>query len=341
MPKRLFLIPFLVALALPPSMAAWAQEGFYRGKTISIVVGYGPGGGYDNAARLLARHLGKHIPGNPAIVVQNMAGAGSLRAANYVFGPAPQDGTVIASVNQSLPLFELLGRKGISFETARLGWLGSMQASNSVVVTWKSWGITTIDEAKKRDVPLGGTGDQADSNIHAVAINKLLGTRFRVINGYQGAREVHIAMERGEVAGRAGVTWSSLVAYDKAWITGNKINVLVQLGEKAEPDIPRVPLLQELVESAQDRQVVTLLTLPIVLGFSHWMGPGVPGERLRVMRAAYDATMRDREFIEDAKRISLDLTSKNSQEVEVLIKQAVATPKPVLLRLAKMLGWGH
>ena len=318
---------------------AEAQENFYRGKTISIVVGYGTGGGYDNAARILARHLGKHIPGSPAIVVQNMDGAGSLRAANYVYGPAAQDGTVIAGVNQSLPLFDLLGRKGVNFETAKLGWLGSMQASNSVVVTWKSWGIKTVEDAKTREVPLGGTGDLADSNIHAIAINKLLGTKFKVVNGYRGAREVHLAMERGEIAGRAGVTWSSIVAYDKPWLTDNKVDILVQLGDKLEPDIPRVPLLQDLVRSEDDKQVVMVLTLPIVLGFSHWMGPGVPPERLQIMRTAYDATMNDPEFIDDAKRISLDLNPKSSREVEMLIKQAVAIPKPTLQRLAHILEW--
>src|SRR4051794_32368659 len=171
------------AAAILCTSAAGAQESFYRGKTISIVVGYGTGGGYDNAARILARHFGRHVPGNPVVVVQNMDGAGSLRAANFVYGPAPQDGTVIAAVNQSLPLFDLLGRKGVNFQTGKLGSLGSMQASNSVVVTWKSWGIRGIDDAKTREVPLGGTGDLADSNIHAVAINKLLGTKFKVING--------------------------------------------------------------------------------------------------------------------------------------------------------------
>jgi tripartite-type tricarboxylate transporter receptor subunit TctC len=325
-----------MALQLATSAAA---DDFYRGKTINIIVGYGVGGGYDNAARLLSRHLGKHIPGNPSIVVQNMTGAGSLRAANHVYGPAPQDGTVIAAVNQSLPLFELTGRKGVNFVTSKLSWLGSIQASNSVVVTWKTWGVRTLADATKREVPLGGTGDLADSNVHAVVINRLLGTKFKVINGYKGARDVHLAVERGELAGRAGVTWSSLVAYDKAWIAENKIDVLVQLGDRPEPDIPLVPMLQNLAQSQDDKQVVAVLTLPVVLGFCHWMGPGVPPERLQIVRKAYQATMTDPAFINDAKRIALDVRPKTSAEVAALIKQAVATPKPALHRLAQILGW--
>ncbi len=332
-----WLAGFLLIFALPEP--ASAQDNFYQGKTVSIVVGYGIGGGYDNAARLIGRHIGRHIPGNPNVIVQNMEGAGSLRAANHVYGAAPQDGTVIAAVNQSMPVFELVGMKGVRFETAKLNWLGSLQASNSVIVTWKDSGIENLSDAMQREVPLGGSGETADSNVHAVAVNKLVGTRFKVINGYKGAREIHIAIERGEVAGRAGITWSSIVAYDKAWIADRKINVLVQLGDKPEPDLANVPMLQSLVKSDEDRQVVTVLTLPVVLGFSHWVGPGVPPERLAILRAAYAATMNDSKFIEEAKKSSILLAPKSAAEVEALIRAATATPKPVLGKVAELLGW--
>jgi tripartite-type tricarboxylate transporter receptor subunit TctC len=334
--KRLSLGLMVAAIA---GGAALADDNFYQGKTVSIVVGYGIGGGYDNAARLIGRHIGRHIPGSPNVIVQNMEGAGSLRAANHVFGAAPQDGTVIAAVNQSLPIFDLVGVKGVRFETAKMNWLGSLQASNSVLVTWKASGIASLADAKAREVPLGGSGETSDSNVHAVAVNKLLGTRFKVINGYKGAREIHIAIERGEVAGRAGITWSSIVAYDKPWIAENKINVLVQLGAKPDADLPKVPMLQDLVKSDEDRQVVTVLTLPVVLGFSHWVGPGVPKERLAILRAAYDATMRDPKFIEEAAKASILIAPKNAAEVEGLIRAAIATPRPVLAKVGELLGW--
>lgn len=319
--------------------ASRADDIFYQGKTISIVVGYGIGGGYDNAARLIGRHLGRHIPGNPNVIVQNMEGAGSLRAANHVYSAAPQDGTVIAAVNQSLPIFDLVGVKGVRFETAKLNWLGSLQASNSVLVTWKASGVASLADAKQRDVPLGGSGETSDSNVHAVAINKLAGTRFKVINGYKGARDIHIAIERGEVAGRAGITWSSIVAYDKPWIADRKINVLVQLGDKPEAELDDVPMLQDVVASDEDRQIVTVLTLPVVLGFSHWLGPGVPKERLTILRAAYDAMMTDPKFIEEAARASILISPKSAIQVETLIKAATSTPRPVLAKVGDLLGW--
>jgi tripartite-type tricarboxylate transporter receptor subunit TctC len=327
----------LLAAMLPT--ASFADDNFYQGKTVSIVVGYGIGGGYDNAARLIGRHLGRHIPGNPNVIVQNMEGAGSLRAANHVYSAAPQDGTVIAAVNQSLPIFDLVGVKGVRFETSKLNWLGSLQASNSVLVTWKASGVASLADAMQREVPLGGSGETSDSNVHAVAINKLAGTRFKVINGYKGARDIHIAIERGEVAGRAGITWSSIVAYDKPWIADGKINVLVQLGDKPDPDLPKVPMLQNVVTSDEDRQIVNVLTLPVVLGFSHWAGPGVPKDRLAILRAAYDATMNDPKFIEEAAKASILLSPKTAAEVETLIRAATSTPRPVLAKVGELLGW--
>jgi tripartite-type tricarboxylate transporter receptor subunit TctC len=336
MPKRL---SAGLVLALVACGVAHADDNFYQGKTVSIVVGYGIGGGYDNAARLIGRHIGRHIPGNPNVIVQNMEGAGSLRAANHVYGAAPQDGTVIAAVNQSLPIFDLVGVKGVRFEAARLNWLGSLQASNSVLVTWKASGVASLADAMQREVPLGGSGETSDSNVHAVAVNKLVGTRFKVINGYKGAREIHIAIERGEVAGRAGITWSSIVAYDKAWIADGKINVLVQIGGKPDPDLLKVPMLQDLVKSDEDRQVVTVLTLPVVLGFSHWVGPGVPKDRLATLRAAYDATMTDPKFIEEAAKASILIAPKSAAQVETLIRAATSTPRPVLAKVGELLGW--
>jgi hypothetical protein len=328
-----------LVLAFVACGAAHADDNFYQGKTVSIVVGYGIGGGYDNAARLIGRHLGRHIPGNPNVIVQNMEGAGSLRAANHVYGAAPQDGTVIAAVNQSLPIFDLVGVKGVRFEATKLNWLGSLQASNSVLVTWKASGVASLADAMQHEVPLGGSGETSDSNVHAVAVNKLVGTRFKVINGYKGAREIHIAIERGEVAGRAGITWSSIVAYDKAWIADDRINVLVQLGDKPEPDLLKVPMLQDLVKSDEDRQIVTVLTLPVVLGFSHWVGPGVPKDRLAILRAAYDATMKDPKFIEEAVKASILLAPKSAAQVETLIRAATSTPRPVLVKVGELLGW--
>jgi tripartite-type tricarboxylate transporter receptor subunit TctC len=318
---------------------AIADVPFYQGKTIRIVVGYPTGGGYDNAARLLARHIGKHIPGQPAVIVQNMEGAGSLRAANYVYGVGPQDGTVIASVNQSLPLLEMAGGKGIRFTSTKLKWLGSMQSSNSVLVTWKASGIRSLDIAKRIEAPLGTGGQTADSYIHVVAINRLLGTKFKIVAGYQGTQDISLAMERGEVAGRAGLTWATVIATQPNWIAEKKIDVLLQMGDKPEPDLPTVPLLQDLVTSQDDKQIVTLLTLPIILGFAHWVGPEVPDDRLAILRRAYDETMQDSEFLAEAAKSAMLIRSKKSDAIEALVKQAASTPGGVLAQFKAMLGW--
>ena len=199
----------LLATACLGGLAAHAASAqsvadFYKGKTIQIVVGFGAGGGYDLYARALGRHLGKHMPGNPTVVVQNMEGAGSVRAANYVYAGSPQDGTVIAAVNQNAPMYQLLGGAGAKFEAAQLQWLGSMTNSNGTVYTWHTSGIKTLDDAKLKEVPMGAVGAQSDSVIFPNLINELLGTKFKPITGYAGSTQIHLAMERGEVMGRGG-----------------------------------------------------------------------------------------------------------------------------------------
>ena len=319
---------------------SWADN-FYAGRTVTVIVGYGPGGGYDLNARLLARHLGKHIPGNPNVVVQNMAGAGSVRAANYVFKSAVQDGTVIAAVNQTLPLYALIGGEGIQFDPTKLQWLGSIEASNSVLVTFKSSTISNLAQAKERDVPLGGSGVGSDSNLHATALNNLLGTRFKVINGYQGAGDIHLAMERGEVAGRAGITWSSIVASNKRWLTENRINVLVQLGLSRDPDLPDAPLLTELVSNPDDKQLARLLTVPVAVGFAYWVGPNVDKERLGVLRTAFERVLSDKEFLADAAQSSMRLAPKSGAEIETLLAETTKVSKSVLDRFASMVRDGN
>ena len=236
-------------------IAASAQSvaDFYKGKTIQIVVGFGAGGGYDLYARALGRHLGKHVPGNPNVVVQNMEGAGSVRAANYVYAGSPQDGTVIAAVNQNAPMYQLLGGAGAKFEAAQLQWLGSMTNSNGTVYTWHTSGIKTLDDAKLKEVPMGAVGAQSDSVIFPNLINELLGTKFKPITGYAGSTQIHLAMERGEVMGRGGNSWASVQTANLSWIKENKINMLVQVGFEKEPELPDVPLLLDLVKD-EDRQ---------------------------------------------------------------------------------------
>ena len=199
-----------IALCVAPSANAQAVAEFYKGKTIQIAVGFGVGGGYDLYARALGRHLGKHIPGQPTVVVQNIEGAGSVRAANYVYSGSSKDGTVIAAVNQNMPMYSLLGGTGARFEADGMQWLGSMANSNGLVYTWHESGIKSLDDAKPREVPMGAVGTASDSFIFVTIINELLGTKFKPINGYAGSTQIHLAMERREVMGRGGNSWASV-----------------------------------------------------------------------------------------------------------------------------------
>ncbi len=326
-------------LGFCPANAADETADFYRGKTINVIVGFGAGGGYDLYARLLAHYLGNHIAGQPNVVVQNMEGAGSVRAANYVYSVAPKDGTVIAAVNQNMPMYQMLGGAGAQFNAADINWLGSMAYSNGTLYTWYQSGIKTLEDAKARDVPLGGVGTTSDSYIYPTLINGLLGTRFKVINGYAGTKEIHLALERGEVMGRGGNTWASLTSSNQDWIEQKKINLLVQIGFKSEPEISQIPLLIDLVKTTQEKQIVTVVTLPTALGYTHWLAPEVPAGRMKLLRDAYDATMRDKAFLEEAARHAMMIRPQTGAEIEALIKQAAVVPKPVLERTAQLLGW--
>jgi hypothetical protein len=332
----------LMAAALGGARAAHAADeaaDFYRGKTISIVVGFGAGGGYDIYARLLARYLGNHIAGAPNVVVQNMEGAGSVRASNYVYSVAPKDGTVIAAVNQNMPMYQMLGGAGAQFKAAEMSWLGSMAYSNGTLYTWHESGIKTLGDAKARDVVLGGVGTTSDSYIYPTLINGLLATRFKVINGYAGTKEIHLAIERGEVMGRGGNTWASLMSSNQDWIDQKKVDILVQIGFKPEPEITQVPLLIDLVKTPPEKQIVTVVTLPTALGYTNWLAPEVPPARMKLLREAYDATMRDKAFLDEAARHAMLIRPQTGTEIEALVQQAAAAPKPVLERTAQLLGW--
>ncbi len=322
-----------------PAAAADEAADFYRGRTITVIVGFGAGGGYDLYARLLAHYLGNHIAGQPNVVVQNMEGAGSVRAANYVYSVAPKDGTVIAAVNQNMPMYQMLGGAGAQFNAADINWLGSMASSNGTLYTWYQSGIRTLEDAKARDVLLGGAGTTSDSYIYPTLLNGLLGTRFKVINGYAGTKEIHLALERGEVMGRGGNTWASLISSNQDWVDQKKINILVQIGFKPEPEITQVPLLIDLVQSPPDKQIATVVTLPTALGYTNWLAPEVPAGRMKLLREAYDATLRDKAFLAEAAQHAMMIRPQTGPEIAALIKQAAAVPKPVLERTAQLLGW--
>ncbi|MDB5595160.1 MAG: tripartite tricarboxylate transporter family receptor [Hyphomicrobiales bacterium] len=329
----------LALLAAPFAHAQDKPEPFYKGKTINIVVGFGPGGGYDLYARLLARFLGNYIPGNPNVIVQNLTGAGGVRAANQVYASAPKDGTYIAGVNQGTAMFQMLGGKGAQYDPAKFQWLGSMAHSNNTVYMWRASGIVSIDDARKREVSLAGSGVISDANIYPAVLNALLDTKFKIINGYTGTNDSNLALERGEVEGRGGGAYSSLVSTKPDWLRDNKLAIICQIGFEKEPDLPDVPLLLDLVKGEEARQIATVVTLPTAIGYNHWVAPEVPADRVEILRKAYEQALKDPELIAEAAKQSLEIRPKTGEELAAMVKKASAIPQPILDKTAKILEW--
>lgn len=321
--------------------AALAQSAadFYRGKTVTVVVGYAPGGGYDIYSRLLARHIGDHIAGAPGVIVQNMPGAAGVVASNNIYVAAPKDGATIAAIDQNIPMFQLLGGKGVKYDATRFAWLGSMAASNGIAMAWASTGIASIEDAKKREVSMGTTGANDDAYIYARTLNALLGTRFRTIQGYSGTSSVNMALEKGEVESMGRSTYYGFASQRPDWLRDKKVNILVQFGVEKQPEIADVPMFVDLVEGAEAKQIAGLVSMPTGIGYSHWLSPDVPADRLAALRAAYRAALADPALLDEAKQRGIEIKPKTPEEIARLVKAAADTPAEVRAKTVKILGW--
>jgi tripartite-type tricarboxylate transporter receptor subunit TctC len=319
-----------------PASAQSVAE-FYRDKTIELVIGYSPGGGYDAYARLIARHMGTHIPGKPRIVPRNMPGGGSRVAAQYVYNIAPKNGTVLATGDQSLALEQALGVGNIQFDTTQFHWIGNPNSDNNTLVTWHTSGIRTLADAKAREVPVGATGADPSSQYPKV-MNALLGTQFKIVLGYPGANEINLAMESEEVAARGSNSWSSWKATKPDWLRDKKINILVQIGLSKAPDLPDVPLLMDLAQNPDDAAVLKLLSEPVVVGRPIFTTPGVPPDRVQALRDAFDATINDPAFVDEARKLNLSINAVSGAKLQQLIAEIAGAPKAVAGRLSSVLG---
>jgi len=329
----------VVLCVLVAAAPASAQADFYKGRTVQIVCGYGVGGGYDLYARTLARHLGDHIPGKPAVVVQNMTGAGGMRAANAIYTTLPKDGTVIACTNPILLMYQLMGGAQARYETGKLQWIGSLDEPNNSIIAFAKSGLRTIEDAKTREVPVPGDGPTSSMSLYPTATNALIGTRFRVIDGYTGSAAGDLALQRGEVDARSGASLGSLFAQHGEAIRNGTVRILIQFGPRRSRRIADVPLLQDLVGSERDKQIAEVLGLPATVGPGYWMAPGVPEERLAAIRKAFAATVTDPAFLASARQVRLELTPKTGAEVQAAVSAVAGYPKEVLAATAKMLRW--
>ena len=337
--KKILGIGFAVLSLVGAGRSAIAQTGFYEGKTVNIIVSYAPGGGYDFYSRLLARHISNHIPGKPTIIVQNMPGAAGVVASNYVYVAATKDGTVIAAVDQNIPMFQLLGGDGVRFDVAKFQWLGNIASANGLVMAWHESGIKTLEDAKARPISIGTTGTNDDAYIYAKVLNATLGTKFQIVSGYNGTSAVNMAIERGEVSAMGRATYFGFLAQKPDWLRDKKVSLLAQLGFAKQPELPEVPLLIDLMPDDDTRQIAGLVTLPTAIGYSHWLAPEVPADRVAILRSAYEATMKDPEFLADAEKQGLQIRPRSAPEISALIARATASPDVIRKRTAAILEW--
>jgi tripartite-type tricarboxylate transporter receptor subunit TctC len=325
-----------VTLVLGVGTAAQADPvaDFYRGKTVIVYIGVAVGGEYDLHARLAARYLGKYIPGNPAVVPQNMTGAGGLRMANYLYEVAPKDGTAIGMLANTFPAMQAVGIGGIQFDAAKFNWIGSISPTVETMAVWKTAGVKTIDEVRSKEVVAGATGRGAITYMLPAMLNDILGTKFRIVTGYPGGNDVNLAMERGEVGARNN-TWSSWKVTKPDWLRNKDITILVQAGPKAK-DLPGVPSVEDLVKSEDERQLVNLVVSGTRLGRPLATTPGVPAERVEALRAAFDAVMKDADFLKDAEAANIEVDPVRGEDMQRVVEQVIATPKHVTARAKPM-----
>lgn len=333
---RAALVTFCACLSVGRVELAKAQDlaQFFRGKQIRLVIGSSAGGGYDLFARTIAAYWPKHIPGNPNIVPQNMPGASSMQAANHIFSVAPKDGTVIAAVNPQIVTRAILDPQRARLDARQLTWIGSALRETQVMVARVDAPVKSFDDAFRTELIVGGSGG-ADETFPMLT-NAVLGTKFKLVTGYPGTREVNLAMERGEVQANGGITWASIKATMTELLAQHKINLIVQYGLKPNPELPRVPVALSYAKGGDQRDSLLLLFATQEFGRPYIAPPDTPAPIAAALRESFMATMRDTEFLDDARRRGLDIDPTPGEEIEGLVRQLYATPADTVGRVREV-----
>ena len=326
------LIGALLALAPAVALAATSEE-FYRDRQMLLIMSADAGGGYATYANALAPYLASHIPGRPRITVQFMPGAGGLRAMNYLYASAPKDGSVIGMVHSGVPVAPLYGMSAANFDPRRVGWIGSIGAPASMCVFWHSSNVRTWQDMLEKPNVVGSSGAGSQMETFPVMLNKMFGTQTKVISGYKGGNEVYLAMERGEVDGRCGVSVSSVNATRPDWLPQKKVAVPIHIALERNPQFPDVPALVEFAKDERTKKVLEFVLAPTLMDRPLLAPPGVPSERLRALRAAFHAAVNDPRFLAEARRLRIDVKEVPGERIEQVLANAYATP-PEIIKLA-------
>src|SRR5215468_12647753 len=329
---RLAFGAIVLGTLIRPVLAQTAAD-FYHGRSITVVIGFSAGGGYDLYARLLARHLGKHIPGQPGIVAQNREGAGSERAVLYLYNAAPKDGSVIGTFSRSMAVAPLL--IGARFDATKFSWLGSISSDVSVCMMWHTSAIKTFDDMLVKPFTVAGLGKDADPDIFATMLRNMFGAKLKLVSGYPGTNDGTLAMERGEVNGMCGISWSTAKARHADWMKAGKVNLPVQFGLRKEADIPRVPAVTDLAKGEEQARMLRLILAGQAMARPYAAPPGIPDDRRQALIAAFDATMKDPEFLSEAERLQADVSPVSAGEIEKLLAGVYATPNDIIAKAAK------
>lgn len=333
----------IAAAMLAAVSPAVAQQGdvaaFYAGKQVRIVVGVGVGSGYDTTARLVGRHIGKHIPGKPEIVVMNQPGAGSAIMSNSLYNGGPFDGTVIGAPFNGMPTIPLLTPEQARFDSTKLNWIGSANRAVQAAYVWHTHKqFTTLKDILTNEFVAGSQAPGSAQNDYPVFANAIFGTKFKVINGYGATPKIHLAMESGEVMGVASTSWSTLKAIAGEWIRDKKIKVIGQWGLNNHPDLKDVGNFSELARNDGERQALRLLVARQEYGVPYFVPPNVPADRVTALRRAFDATMKDQDFLAEAAKAKLEINPMTGEDVQALVKQLHETPKDIVAQVSKILA---
>jgi tripartite-type tricarboxylate transporter receptor subunit TctC len=325
------------AMAAVTTAQAQTVEEFYKGKTISMVVSSSPGGGYDTLSRAVARFLGKHIPGNPSVVVRNMPGAGGIVATNHLYRIAARDGTVIGGLQNNTPFEPLFGTKEADYDPTKLNWLGTPSVETGLLIIWHTSKIRTIDDARKMEMTAGASGANSTPSFYARLLNELLGLKIKVIPGFPGQNEAYLAMERGELDSYGVTFWSSLTSTKQDWLRDKKVRFLVQYGPEKEPALGDVPYGPDLVKNEEDRQLFEAAYAPLAAGRPFVAPPDLPKDRLAALRKAMLDTFKDPEFLVEAERLKLEVDKPRSgEQIQQQIAHVYQMPKSISDRLRRI-----
>jgi len=330
--KRFLLVFAVMLCAAPPAQAQDDVAAFYKGKVVRLLVGIGVGSGYDINARLVARYLPKYIPGNPTVIVQNQPGAGSLSMTNQLYAGGPFDGTAIGASFNGLPTTPLLQPAGARFEAVKLNWVGSTNRETQAMYVWHTAPIEKLSDLTTTEMIVGAQAPGSTQYDYPKLAEKLFGWKFKVITGYEATPKIHLAMERGEVHG-TWANWSTLKAISEQWIKDKKIRILAQWALRKHPEMPDVPLILEQAKTPEQKQSLDLALARLEFGRPFFMPPNVPAERVNAIRRAFDAVMKDKEFLDEADKLKIEIDPLSGEQVAALIEQIYKTPAATVERV--------